>query len=342
MHTQQDGALLSAEAPWPSVGTASDAWPREKLSAALTYAREQRTSGLIILEKGQIIAEEYWPVKAGVVYRQLAGPTLPDGRGREDVASMQKSIVGALALMAQAQGRLRLEEPVSQYLKPGWSRATPEQERAITVRHVMSMTSGLDTDYRFKAAPGTAWAYNTTVYSRMIAVLEAATGERIAPLTQRWLTGPLSMSESSWETRPWVSAGADANTIGFVTSARDMARFGLMLMARGKTGPGKTIMRAEDVEALTAPSQTLNPAYGLLWWSNRETTLTSAGLKDKGLLFPHAPPQAWFALGALGRVLCIAPEQQLIIVRLGAEPEAAFTDTLWRLLRDAMPEDAPP
>lgn len=322
---------------WPRLDPAEAGWRQDRLEAAFDYARAQHSSSLMLLMDGKIVAERNWRADGGLLYRQLAGWKLPDGRVREDVASMQKSIVAVLAVMARERGKLDFDAAANRYLKPGWSQATPEQETAITVRHIMSMTSGLDTGFHFKAAPGSVWAYNTAVYSTMIAILEAAAGEGIAPLTQRWLTGPLGMSESSWEKRPWVMAGADANAIGFVTSARDMARLGLMLLADGRWRDQTILQRAENIEELTAPSQAINPAYGLLWWSNRETTLTSAGVKAKGLLFPNAPPQAWFALGALTRVLCIVPERNVIVVRLGAETEPAFTDTLWGFLRDALP-----
>ena len=42
------------------------------------------------------------------------------------------------------KGLIDIGKPVSSYIGGGWTKATPEQEAAITIRHMLSMTSGQD------------------------------------------------------------------------------------------------------------------------------------------------------------------------------------------------------
>ena len=86
----------------------------------------------------------------------------------EDVASVQKSVSALLVGIAQHQGLLRLEDPVGKHLGAGWSKASPEQEQAITVRHLLTMTSGLMDDLTFEAAAGTRWRYNSAAYAHIV------------------------------------------------------------------------------------------------------------------------------------------------------------------------------
>ena len=146
-----------------------------------------------------------------------------------------------LAGVARGKGLLDFEAPVSRYLGAGWSKATPEQEAAITVRHVLGMASGLKLDGSYEAPPGTKWLYNTPIYAKTVQIVEKASGLSVDEYTRQWLTERIGMRDSKWTPRTWVdepaaiAAGSrEGNTIGFSTSARDAARFGLMILAGGR------------------------------------------------------------------------------------------------------------
>jgi CubicO group peptidase (beta-lactamase class C family) len=76
-------------------------------------------------------------------YQGFLIETTSDGRTIEDVASVQKSIISFIAGIAREQGKLDIDQPVSSYIGTGWSKASLSQENKITVRHLMSMSSGL-------------------------------------------------------------------------------------------------------------------------------------------------------------------------------------------------------
>jgi CubicO group peptidase (beta-lactamase class C family) len=260
---------------------------------------------------------------------------LTEGQGDapvEDVASVQKSVISLLIGVAAEQGLLELDTPVNLLLGDGWSRATKDQESAITVRHLLSMTSGLDLALEFDAAAGTTWRYNTNAYSVLVPVLEAATRQDIAALTQAWVAQPLGLTDTAWRPRPWVRDDMDANRIGLYTTARDLARLGQMLLNDG-VWQERRVVPSDYLQLMTMPSQALNPAYGLLWWLNGQPLGDSA-------LAPAAPGDMFAAQGALGRKLYVVPSLALVVVRLGDQPEEAFNHELWQRIMAAAPAAA--
>ena len=329
---------------WERVDPGRAGWDKTKLSAALTFAGKNRSSAVVLVYRGRILAEQYWALKPvektrngqpNPYYHMLLGQ---DAKGRpiEDVASAQKSVTAMLVGIAQYKGLLKLDDPVHKHLGPGWSRATVAAEKQITVRHLITMTSGLDTRLRNKAPAGRQWAYNTAAYSRSLSCVAKASKMNPDELTRKWLTGPLGMRDSRWATRAWLRLRPDVNRLGFSTTARDLARFGLLMLADGNWD-GKNVLADKDyLRAATSPSQKLNPSYGYLWWLNGGPfLLRGAGTRKAGRLLPVAPRDMFAAQGKLNRRLYVLPQQQLIITRLGDQPGRSFDTEFFKRLRQA-------
>ena len=339
--------------PWEHAEPTAVGWERDRLHDVLAYARDQRSSGLVILHGGRILAEAYWdvPPEDGSASANMADAPMPDGSVVEDVASVQKSVVSFLVGVARGKELLDLEDSVSTHLGTGWSNASLEQETAIQLRHLLSMTSGLATDLSYQQAPGEKWMYNTNAYSQLVPVLEAATGLSVDASTSQWLTVPTGMTRSSWEPRPWVRPGADANRVGFRTTARDLARLGILVQSGGRWNGEDLLGDSTFLTESLRPSQELNPSYGLLWWLNGGSRVlgrwVSRGAPSPtavaeepvlGMLIPTAPDDLVAAQGALGRKLYIVPSLNLIVTRLGDRPETEFNAELWRRVMAASPD----
>jgi CubicO group peptidase (beta-lactamase class C family) len=343
--------LIAATSPVVAVGAehgVSDGepqWNQAALETALEYAQDQRSSAVVIVDHGETVAERYWAVDSvpGSVYPYLLGGTTESGAPIEDVTSLQKSVVSVLVGIAIDRALIVLDAPVSKYLGAGWSKSPRDEESSITIRHLMSMTSGLSPALEYQAPPGAVWLYNTNAYSRLVEVLEAVSGVDIGELTKSWLTDPIGMSDTSWRHRPWVTPGMDANPIGFYTTARDLVHFGELMLAGG-VWHGQRVVSEAYVEAAVEPSQSLNPAYGLLWWLNGwplrygvDASGRTVPMSGHAAGTPVAPGDMYAASGGLGRKLYVVPSLGLVVVRLGDAPEGAFNQRFWGLLMTASP-----
>lgn len=308
------------------------------MQAVLDYVRSQSTTGFLVVRNGKVLAEANWPApdsppafRAAFVHGTNAAGAL-----LEDVASQQKSFVAMLSAIAVDRGLLDVSQPVTRYLGAGWSKASPEQEAAIRVIHVLTMSSGLDEAFAYVAPPGGTFFYNTPVYAVTKRVLEAAAKRPLDVLTREWLTEPVGMADTAWRKRP-AALGDVGNPTGLVTTARDIAKFGQVILDRGLAPGGRRVVSQAQLDAMFQRSAA-NPAYGRLWWLNGSAyTLRATGKRAEGPLIPSAPADLVAALGALDRKLYVSASHKLIVVRLGAAAaDKAFDETLWRLLSAAL------
>ncbi len=354
----EDDAIFfpSAEDNWESLNPADEGWDMEALEKLFEFASAHNSSGLVILKNGRILAQRQWtlenpPMVATIGYRDVwyHGDS-PDGWAREDVASTQKSFIAILAGIARDKGLLDFDAPVSTYLGAGWSQVTSEQEAVITVRHLMSMTSGLSEKLEFVFPAGQEWSYINKAYSLVNDIIQAASGREVNDFTREWLTKPLGLSQTEWITRSEFFRQWNMN--GLVTTAPDLARFGLMIEAGGRWRD-QTIISPESLKELVSPSSDHNPSYGLLWWLNnpqgwnwvRNTTGVTAGK-----MLGDAPADLVAAMGTSERRCYIAPSLGLVVTRTGSTwklddagnfvSSRDFDLELWKLLTAAMPVQA--
>jgi len=344
VRSSADALYFPPPGDWARIEPARAGWNAAALDAALEYAHTVRSSGVVVLVNGRILAERAWTVDAPAAgYARMRIGTATNGQTIEDVASAQKSVVAFLAGVAEGQGLLDLNARVSKYLGPGWSKAERTDEDAITVRHLMTMTSGLTDGGAYQQPAGKVWRYNTGMYSRMIGVLGKATGKDIDTLTRDWLTAPTGMTDSRWVKRAWAAGNDAANSIGFATTARDLARFGLLIQATAVWNGRDLLKNRGYLRRMLSPSQDLNPSYGLLWWLNGQPRAVLAGAQERaGMLIPAAPRDLVAAQGALDRKCYIVPSLGLVVTRLGEGVEAgdvgsAFNNEFWTLLMKAAP-----
>lgn len=336
-------AMNSAPAPEQSTQVATDAngWNAAALSEVVNYVESQKTTGFLIIQDNKTIYEHNWPLTdADAVFRtNFVHGQAADGALREDVASQQKSFVALLIGVGIDKGKIDIAKPVSAYLGAGWSKTTPEQEAAISVRNLMEMNSGLKENLTFDAAPDTKFFYNTPAYALLKPVLEKASGMELWLVSQLWLTKIGDMHDTGWEQRP--AAFSDVgNPTGLVTTPRDIARMGQIVLDGGTKPNGARIISKAQLDALFVRTKT-NPAYGHLWWLNGGEETVSVGpgsLRRAGQFIEAAPRDMIAAMGAMDRKLFIAPSMKLIVVRTGqAAPDKDFNEKLWQLVTKAMP-----
>lgn len=328
-------AFTAPAQPAPAI-PAEQAAPSAAMTDLLDYVQGQNTTGFLVIQDGKVLAERNWPAPNSPVFASFTYERTADGALLEDVASQQKSFVSVLIAIAVDKGLIDVDKPVSAYLGAGWSNATPMQEAAIRVIDLLTMSSGLDEKFGYVAPPGTTFFYNTPVYAATKRILTAAAKQPLDVVTRDWLTAPLGMKDTAWRKRPAAFAGV-GNDTGLVTSPRDTARFGAMILRGGVADNGKRIVSKAGFAAMFARSAT-NPAYGRLWWLNG-SAFTIRALADRrdGPLVAAAPADLVAALGALDRRLYVVPSRKLIVVRMGAAVrDKDFDQQLWLRLMKAV------
>lgn len=322
----------------PSPGSAETSRTALAMQDLLSYVQAQKTTGFLVIQDRKVVVERNWPVTAEVArFRAtMAYETTTDGALLEDVASQQKSFVSFLAAVAIDKGLMDVNRPVADYLGLGWSKTSPEQEAKIRVIHLLTMSSGLATDFTFAAPPGTVFLYNTPVYAATKRVLAAAAHQPLETLTRDWLTGPAGMRDTGWRKRPAAMADI-GNPTGLVTNPRDVAKFGQVIIDDGRAPDGRRLVSGAGLKTMFARSAT-NPAYGRLWWLNGSAyTIRPLNRRVEGPLIPAAPSDVVAALGALDRKLYLSPSRKLIVVRMGqAAPDKDFDQQLWLRLMKAL------
>ena len=306
------------------------------LQAVLSYVRSQKTTGFLVIQDRKVLVEENWPAPDDRLFKNFTYERTSEGALLEDVASQQKSFVSMLVAIAVDKGLLDVSRPVADFIGPGWSKATREQEAGIRVIDVLAMSSGLTTDFTYQAPPGTVFLYNTPVYAITKKILAAAAKQPLETITRDWLTAPAGMSNTSWRKRPALF-GDVGNPTGLVISPRDTAKFGQIVLDHGKAADGKRIVSETQLNAIFSRAPT-NPAYGRLWWLNGSPyTIKPLARRVPGPLIPAAPADLVAALGALDRKLYIVPSKKLLVVRLGAAtPDENFDQQLWLRLMQAL------
>lgn len=336
-------ACATEASPEPQDVTAPSGWNAAALADVTTYVQSQKTTGFLIIQDGKTIAEHNWPLpddpasqtfRANFVHGAQSGGAL-----REDMASQQKSLIALLVGIGIDKGLIDIAKPVSAYIGPGWSKAKPEQESAITVRHLLEMNSGLKENLSYEAPAGTTFFYNTPAYAKLKPVLEKAAGQPLNLVSQLWFTKLADMHSTGWEQRPGAF-GDVGNPTGLVTTPRDLAIMGQIVLDRGRKPNGARIISEAQLDAIFTPTAT-NPAYGRLWWLNNGAFSLNPGPRTprrEGRFIASAPADMLSALGAQDRKLFVVPSMKLIVVRTGqAAPDRDFNEKLWHLLAKAAP-----
>ena len=159
---------------WQTTSTASLGWNETQLNDLYTYLQQKGTKAFIILKNGKIVTERYF------------GSFTTDSTWYW--ASAGKTMTGMLVGIAQQEGLLNINTRTSQYLGTGWTSLPLAKENLITVRHQLTMTTGLDDAVTpdndctspaclvYKSDTGTRWAYHNAPYTILDKVVENSSG----------------------------------------------------------------------------------------------------------------------------------------------------------------------
>ena len=247
-----------------------------------------------------------------------------------DIASAQKSVLSLLVGRAIADEVFGIDTIVDAVLGPGWT--SHGQTSAITVQHLLTMTSGLDDRLALVSAPGTAWLYSGA-FAQLFEVLRVTTGRDVDDLAHDWLFGPAGAGGAVFYER----RADEFAPIGMRATAKDLTAIGQMVLARSQPG-----LPPQWLDDSFAPSQPYNASYGYLWWLNGQGSFMLPGPTPParpGSLIPTAPVDLVAALGKADQKLYVSRALDLVVARLGdkVDPESrpalsTFDAALWAML----------
>ncbi|XXF77991.1 serine hydrolase [Myxococcaceae bacterium GXIMD 01537] len=304
-----------------------------------------RTDGVVIVHHGVVVYERY--ARGYEAGRRHLG------------WSMSKSAINALTAIAIDRKALALDDSICKYVKP-----TRQEACAITVRHLLEFSSGLDwhetyegqsnqhssvlamlygegqkdavgfiTSHALRDAPGTSWAYSSGDTTLLAGVLDAALKPSVGkdwPWTL--LLDVLGMGSAVWERD---GKGVPVGSSYLYATPRDWAKLGFFFLNDG-CWEDKRILPGGWVAESTTPSEALQkkPLYrdegdvqGRQLWLNRKVP----GVQD-ALPWPHVPEGAYALRGHWGQSVSVIPSMDLVVVRVSDDRDGTFElDTFLKL-----------
>jgi len=314
---------------WDTISPTTLGYCQPKIDSLYAFLEAENTKAFILLKDGKIVLEKYFGSHTQTTPWQWA--------------SAGKTITSFMVGIAQQEGHLSINDTTSTYLCQGWTACTPTQEEKITIRHQLTMTSGLDdgvsdhfctldTCLIYKADAGARWAYHNGPYTLLDGVIENATGQTLNNYTTQKLKNPTGM------TGAFISVGY--NNV-FFSTARSMARFGLLILNNGNWSGNQIMTDNTYFNQMVNTSQTLNYSYGYLWWLNGKQSYMVPGTQIviPGSLFSNAPSDMISAMGKGGQFLNVVPSQNLVWLRMGEEPNNSLVpfllnDDIWEYVND--------
>jgi CubicO group peptidase (beta-lactamase class C family) len=245
--------------------------------------------------------------------------------------SMAKSYASALMGIAIDEGYIKsVDEPITNYIPELLKK--DERFKSITIRHLLTMSSGIkyeeggdlpwgeeadDTktyyatnlrelalNCQIEGKPGEYFEYNNYNPLLLGMIVERATGMPVSRFLQEQLWKPVGMeADGSWSLDSKKS-GFEKMESGVNARARDFARFGMLFAKEGRNWEGEQLISRSWVEESTRADATTDPSleYQYFWW------VDTPGSKNH-----------FSARGKYGQYIYVAPEKDLVIVRLGKE-----------------------
>ena len=226
---------------------------------------------LLIFRRGRLVSESYFQGEDEDNHNGSIGLVLHSRDTLHDIRSVSKTVVALAVLRAGEQGHIRsLDQPIFDFF-PEYRRHAEGRKAAITIRHALTMTAGLDwneevafshpdssaagfqraadpLDYvlgrRLIAAPGARFNYNGGLTQLLAAIVHRATGRNIEAYVRDELLTPLGIRHYQWARRRDGDPDADS---GLRLRSRDMAKIGLLIAHRGRWA-GRRILTARSVE----------------------------------------------------------------------------------------------
>lgn len=330
----------------------------EKLQLACEYnARFDASAAVVIVRNGYLVAEWY-ENSALTTTRYDIWSCTKSFTGTAYGILLDDCRQGKLP----PDRTIDLDSPAYAFIPEGHPLTDSRKER-ITFRHLLTMTSGIPGEKygiaaiptetgvgpfeaalgfaptkarrwpsgrwtnKLAAEPGTQWDYSDPAMAHLSLAFFHVTGMEMADFLRERVFVPIGIESLAWDLQgvgaEFIGPHTNAHT-GIHLSARELARFGYLMLRNGKWN-GRPILPSWWIELATRTSQPHNPNYGFTWWVN-----------TAGSLWPGLPRDAFAAMGYMCNRCYVVPSLDLVVARVASGPGSWDEGTLIQKIVDAV------
>jgi CubicO group peptidase (beta-lactamase class C family) len=325
------GTPVTLDDGWPTASPESVGIDGARLCgiAARLKGSGADVRAVVVVRHGKLVFEQYF---RGYDERwDIPGQYAYDATTKHDMRSVSKSVVSLLVGIAIDRKLIgSVDEPVVKFF-PEFSAVKTAGWDGITVRHLLTMSSGIKWDENLAwtdpandephlgadadpiryvlakpiaAPPNAIWTYNGGGTDLLGSILERVSGKSLEAFAREALFQPLGVTDWEWKTYP--KNGKVAPAVGLRVRPRDAAKIGQLVLNHGSWDGRQIVPEAWIAQSVKPRFQAIGYFgglffYGYQWWLGR--TLS----QDKEV--------TWIAaVGLGGQRIFIIPDLDLVVM----------------------------
>jgi CubicO group peptidase (beta-lactamase class C family) len=256
------------------------------LDAAETSGVELHS--FMIVRHGKVVSEGWW------------GPYAP--AYKHVMFSASKTFTATGIGLAVAEGRLKTSDKVISFFPNSLPDTLGPRTRELDVKDLLTMSVGQDPaanprgsddwiraflETEPKHEPGTVFLYNNFATFMLSAIVQQVTGETLFDYLRPRIFEPLGIRGVDWDLTP---QGINVGMIGLRLRTEDLAKFGQLLLQRGKWNgkqllPESWVAEATSRHIASSGSGTdWAQGYGYQMWRGRHNSVRLDGLGGQFVL----------------------------------------------------------
>ena len=256
-------------------------WSEADLESARAFADSAGSTAVVAIRDGRLVAE--W----GATDRRISGH------------SVRKSLVSALYGIAEERGLIDIGVTLADLGVDDEPPLTP-QEQSATLHDLLASRSGVyhssvqtesGTPERGSHPPGTHFFYNNWSFNALGTIFEQQTGLTMGQAFKEWIADPIGMQDFRVEdVRYQIGDESVFPAYRFWITARDLARFGVLFLQRGRWEDRQIIPDEWITRSITPYSIVREESdrgavgYGYMWWTYGDGSYLATGTGGQKLL----------------------------------------------------------
>lgn len=339
LHAQKPETYFPPKGEWKTARAAAVGMDSAKLESAVDFALANPATWDFDRDQARTFGAPLGPLPKtragtnGIILRNgYIVAQFGDVKANDPVYSVAKSFLSTVAGVAVDRGLIKnVDDAVASYIKDGGYDSP--QNRGILWKHHLQQTSewdgslwGKNADFigaeqfgrgerrpRALQAPGSFYEYNDVRINRFALSLLRLFGTGLPDVLKTSIMDPIGAS-SDWRWIPYDNSQVEINgrTIGSVSggtrwggglwiNSEDLARFGLLVLNKGKWKNRQLVSPQWFTDAVK-PSDS-GRDYGYLWWLNTQKRQ-----------WPSAPASSFAAIGNGSNTIWIDPDHDIVFV----------------------------